>query len=100
MQRFQTSIELIQGKWSINVVYKIYILEEPSYNELLKALPGINSRTLTDRLRLLETRGILQREVHNTKPLHVTYKITDFGKGWIYSLLPAILFSSLSESQL
>ena len=53
LQRFQTSIELIQGKWSINVVYKIYILEEPSYNELLKALPGINSRTLTDRLRII-----------------------------------------------
>jgi DNA-binding HxlR family transcriptional regulator len=97
LQRFQTGIELIQGKWSINVVYMIYVLQEPSYNELLKSLPGINSRTLTNRLRLLESRGILQRVVHDTTPLHVTYKVSDFGNGWIYSLIPAILYSTRPE---
>jgi len=95
--RFQTALSFIEGKWTVDVLYMIFLMENPGYNQLLQALPGLNSRTLTDRLKLLEEKLIVNRTAHDTHPVRVTYTMSDFGLGLIYLLLPALLYLGWPE---
>ena len=72
---------LMQGKWTIDIIYMIFFLKNPFFNELRRSLPEINTRTLTLRLKFLEEKGVIKRIVHTGKPVRVSYEITEFGKG-------------------
>ena len=67
------------------------IYNECSFNELKRALQGVSTRTLTDRLRLLEQRGIIKREVKTTSPLRVNYTLSDFGKQEVILFIPVLV---------
>jgi DNA-binding HxlR family transcriptional regulator len=43
-------------------------------------MPQITERMLSIQLRQLEEDGIVQRQVHSTKPLKVEYSRTEFGR--------------------
>jgi DNA-binding HxlR family transcriptional regulator len=49
-------------------------------HELLAALPGISSKTLTIRLRDLENHGLVERQVYPEVPPRVVYGLTAKGK--------------------
>lgn len=88
---FRQFFEMIQGKWSIDILFFLMIYEECSFNELKRALQGVSTRTLTDRLRLLEKRGIIKREVKTTAPLRVNYTLSNFGKEEIVLFIPVLV---------
>jgi DNA-binding HxlR family transcriptional regulator len=96
-QRFQEAIDIIQGRWTIDVLYVITLFEAPSYNQILQALPGINSRTLTDRLKHLEGKEVIERTIQAIRPVRVNYRVTEYGKKLISLLLPAVLFCGWPE---
>ena len=91
MNQFKQFFTLIQGKWSSEIWFSLLIFNELSFNELKRALPGINTRTLTDRLRLLEQRKIIIRNVKTESPLRVNYSLSDFGKEEGLLLVPVII---------
>ena len=51
--------------------------------ELREAIPGISDRLLTERLKELETAGIVTREVEPTRPPQVSYRLTPKGQALI-----------------
>ncbi|UTV82346.1 winged helix-turn-helix transcriptional regulator [Acidithiobacillus sp. YTS05] len=61
------------------------------FGALKKAIPGISSRILTERLRNLESAGVVFRDYRPTIPPEVWYGLTAKGKE-----LGAVL-SSLNE---
>ncbi len=73
------TIELIGTKWSIRILREL-IKGERRTHELAEALPGISSKTLTLRLRMLEKHGIIQRKVYAEVPPHVEYSLTEKGQ--------------------
>ena len=56
------------------------------FNELLGAAPGLSDRLLTERLRELESEGLVRRTVIPGPPALVSYELTEAGK----SLKPVI----------
>ncbi|WP_027840364.1 winged helix-turn-helix transcriptional regulator [Pyruvatibacter mobilis] len=76
---------LIGGAWTPNVIWH---LSEGArrFSELRADIPPISPKVLTQRLRQLEERGIVHREVKPTSPPSVEYSLTDLG----CELLPAI----------
>jgi DNA-binding HxlR family transcriptional regulator len=50
---------------------------EARFGELKRRLGAISTKTLTDRLRLLEREGWVSRHYEPTVPPQVTYAITD-----------------------
>ena len=64
---------------------------ECGFNELKDRLDGISTRTLTDRLRLLEKAKIVKRVVKTESPLRVNYSLTNFGKEEVVLFVPIIL---------
>ncbi|WP_230873793.1 winged helix-turn-helix transcriptional regulator [Paenibacillus woosongensis] len=51
------------------------------FGELRRRLHPISPKTLTDRLRLLEEKGIVTRTLYPGVPLHVQYDLTESGQG-------------------
>jgi DNA-binding HxlR family transcriptional regulator len=75
----QFILELLSSKWSILILRELFRGDRRTH-ELLEALPGISSKTLTLRLRELELHGLVKRTVYAEIPPHVEYALTEKGR--------------------
>lgn len=76
---FQRAIEFIGRRWVGAILY--VLLDGPRrFNELLARVPNISDRLLTERLRELETAGMVTRDVQPGPPVRVVYELTDAGR--------------------
>lgn len=87
---FQRAIELIGKRWT-GAVLKALIPRPARFNQLLTGIPGISDRVLTERLRELETEGLVERLVDPGPPVRVSYRLTARGR----ALEP--VFAAVSE---
>ena len=49
-------------------------------NEILATVPGLSDRLLTERLRELESEGVVRRTVIAGPPVRVSYDLTEAGR--------------------
>jgi DNA-binding HxlR family transcriptional regulator len=83
--RFHHAVELIGRRWS-GAIISMMMSGPQCFNELLAAVPGLSDRLLTERLRELESEGLVRRTVISGPPVRVSYALTEAGK----SLKPVI----------
>src|SRR6266496_5670586 len=76
---FQRAIELIGKRWT-GAVVKALLPGPARFNQLLAGIPGISDRVLTERLRELETEGLVERLVDPGPPVRVSYRLTARGR--------------------
>ncbi|MHA2008462.1 MAG: winged helix-turn-helix transcriptional regulator [Promethearchaeota archaeon] len=93
-------LTFLQKKWTMDIIYIIRIKGKPFFNEIRKALPEINSRTLTTRLKEFEQNKVVTRTVIETHPIRVSYELTELGKGVYELLLPLLFFFALEKNKL
>jgi len=80
-----TTVQLIGNKWKLLIIRNL--LRSPQrFSELMKGVPGISQKVLTDNLRAMECDGIINREVFAEVPPKVVYSLSDVGN----SLRPII----------
>ena len=77
--RFHRAVELIGRRWT-GAIIRLLLPAPKRFNELLGAIPGISDRLLTERLRELESTGIIRREVQSGSPVRVVYELTQRGR--------------------
>jgi DNA-binding HxlR family transcriptional regulator len=75
----QFTLDLLGNKWSILVLRELFGGDRRTH-ELLKALPGISTKTLTQRLRELEAQGLVDRRIYAEIPPRVEYSLTPKGR--------------------
>lgn len=85
-----TVVELIGNKWKLLIIRNL-LTKTSRFNELMKGLPGISQKVLTDNLRSLESNGLVSRTVYAEVPPRVEYSLTQLG----HSLKP--LFDSMTD---
>lgn len=74
-----TTLQLIGNKWKIFVVW--HLLErERRFSELLREIPGISQKVLTENLRALEKDGMIVRTVYPEVPPRVEYALSSLGR--------------------
>ncbi|MBW5446138.1 transcriptional regulator [Cohnella sp. CFH 77786] len=73
-------LEILDSKWTLILLFELFNGTR-RFGELRRKLQPISPKTLTDRLRLLEERGIVTRTLYPGVPLHVEYELTECGKG-------------------
>ena len=83
--RFHHAVELIGRRWS-GAIISVMLGGPQCFNEMLAAVPGISDRLLTERLRELESEGLVRRTVIPGPPVRVSYELTEAGE----SLKPVI----------
>jgi len=77
----QRALSIIGEKWMLFILREfIYNEEKQGFNQLLRSLKPISSRTLSLKLKKLEALGLLHRRVVNKRPIKVEYSITSEGK--------------------
>src|SRR5688572_22217009 len=80
-----TCMSLLGGAWTPNVIW--YLSGGPRrFGELRRDIPRVSPKMLTARLRALEERGVVTREVMPTSPPSVEYGLTTLGR----ELIPVI----------
>ncbi|MEI8337569.1 MAG: helix-turn-helix domain-containing protein [bacterium] len=63
------------------------LLSEPKrFSEIESSLKGISSRTITKKLKLLETKNLIQKHISNERPPKTRYSLTKNGKA-LYKIL-------------
>eukprot|EP00439_Symbiodinium_sp_Y106_P089517 s1_g2053.t1 len=78
-------MSIIGGAWTPNVIW--HLGDGPRrFSELQIDIPPISAKVLTQRLRQLESKGVVVRNVMPTSPPTVEYSLTDLGQ----ELIPAI----------
>jgi DNA-binding HxlR family transcriptional regulator len=71
--------KVLSSFWAIVVIY--YLMDGPKgFNELLRAIPGMNSKTLSRTLKSLVSKGLVVREVVSVQPFAVQYRLTPMGE--------------------
>ncbi|TCS76441.1 winged helix-turn-helix transcriptional regulator [Pectinatus cerevisiiphilus] len=73
-----TTVQLIGNKWRL-LILRLLFDSTCRFSVLLKNIPGISAKVLTDNLRSMENDGLITREVCSHSPLHVEYSISPLG---------------------
>lgn len=75
-----TLLHLFGDRWSLSI---LHILQAgPSRHQgLVRSLPGISTRTLSERLKLLENLHLISRVIYPEVPPRVEYALTERGRG-------------------
>ena len=81
------AIELVGKRWTGAIVYVLLGHEQPMrFSEVGQAVPQLSDRLLSERMKELEARGIVERQVHAEAPVRVEYELTTMGR----DLAPAL----------
>lgn len=83
---FHAAIELIGKRWTGAIIWALSDDGPMRFAELKRAVPGLSDRLLSQRLRELESSGLMDRTVEEGQPVKVIYELTEKGQG----LRPAI----------
>ena len=72
------TLDVVGGKWKLILI--AILREGPKrFNELSREA-GISSRILSKELTELQMNGLVERKVSDTKPVSVSYEVTDYSK--------------------
>ena len=78
-------MSFLRGAWTPNVIW--YLSGGPRrFGELRSDIPRISAKVLSARLRELEEKGVVARQVMATSPPSAEYSLTELGS----ELIPAI----------
>ena len=75
----ERGMRLIGGKWTGSILY--HLKDGPvRFNDLARMLGGASKKMIDQRLKELESRGMVLRTVLSDRPIAVTYELTPFGQ--------------------
>lgn len=67
-------------KWTLLIIALLQSRNPRRFNDMLSELSGISTKTLSERLKELETTSLVRRKVFPEVPPRVEYSLTDNGK--------------------
>lgn len=80
------TLSMFSGKWKIVVLFHLGTDGAYRFNELMRLMPKVTHKVLTNQLREMAEDGLILREVTTDSRVKVTYRITDLGR----TLMPII----------
>lgn len=75
----ERALNVMGDKHSLLIIQSLRQFEPRRFLELQEQLPGISTRTLTKRLKMLEGVGVLHRKQYMEMPPRVEYRLTERG---------------------
>lgn len=94
--------EKIADKWVLMII-NVLARETQHFNLLKKSIQGISPKVLSQKLKMLERDGFIERQVQNTAPIRVDYSLTALGlevaemayqlKDWAESNIEQVIYA-------
>lgn len=76
---FHHAVEVIGRRWT-GAIVRALLAGVTHYSDLVRTIPGLSDRMLSERLKELEAEGIVERRVVATTPVTVEYSLTEKGR--------------------
>jgi DNA-binding HxlR family transcriptional regulator len=83
---YHEAIELIGRRWTGAIVSVLIHRTTLRFGEIAEAVPELSDRLLSERMKELESRGVVCRTVRPGRPVRVEYALTEMGR----ELAPAV----------
>ena len=78
---YEEAIRLVGNKWSLQIIKELHLRKKPvRFNEFIRALRPISSKTLSSKLKELANCGVIKKEVIAETPILVKYSLTEKGQ--------------------
>ncbi len=78
---YHEAVELIGRRWSGAIMAVLISSPRPlRFSEIGAAVPDLSDRLLSERVKELEERGLVVRQVDPGPPVRVTYAASDMGR--------------------
>ena len=84
--RYHEAVELVGKRWTGAILYVLLQSGRLRFTEIGQAVPALSDRLLSERMKELEARGIVERRVLPGSPTRVEYELTEKGR----ELAPAL----------
>lgn len=86
-------IRMIQGRWKLPILFRLFAAPGMRTLQLKRDLPGISQKMLTQQLRELMVDRLVDRIDFDEKPLRVEYRLSELGAQLMPVLIVARQFS-------
>lgn len=73
------TLEILNGKWKPSIICNLGN-KDCRHDELMKLMPGISQKVLTQQLNSLIQEKIITKHDNHSFPRSVTYSLTDMGR--------------------
>jgi DNA-binding HxlR family transcriptional regulator len=83
---YHEAVELVGRRWT-GAILRVLIDGPLRFSEIAQAIPELSDRLLSERMKELEARGMVQRTVLPGPPLRVQYELSQMGS----ELEPALI---------
>lgn len=75
--KFEKAMGILGQRWTGMIIYQL--LEGPTRFCNIESAIGVSGRVLSERLKDLESEGIVKREVFPETPVRIEYSLTEKG---------------------
>lgn len=77
--KYESAADLLGKKWTGKIVH--VLLSGPKrFKDIKEKIPEMSDKMITDRMKELESSGIVLRQVYPEMPVRIEYELTEKGK--------------------
>ncbi len=87
-------VRMIHGRWKLPILFRLFADPTLRSSQLMRDMPGISQKMLTQHLRALEKDRLVERIDFGEKPLRVEYRLSEEGRRLMPVLFEARRFSA------
>lgn len=74
------AVELVGKRWTGAIVSVLLAAGPLRFSEVAQAIPQLSDRLLSERMKELEARGVVERTVYADSPVRVEYELSEMGR--------------------
>lgn len=75
------TLDIIGDRWTLLLIRDLF-LGATKFTEFRESSPGMPTKILSDRLKALESHGIIERRMYSEHPLRAEYYLTSLGRSF------------------
>jgi DNA-binding HxlR family transcriptional regulator len=76
---YHEAVELVGRRWT-GAILRVLMDGPMRFSEVAQSVPELSDRLLSERMKELEARGMVERTVHPGPPLRVEYSLSEMGR--------------------
>jgi DNA-binding HxlR family transcriptional regulator len=78
--RLHEAVELVGKRWTGAILAVMLQAGPMRFSQIAQAVPALSDRLLSERMKELEARGMVERRVGGASPARVEYELTRMGR--------------------
>lgn len=74
------TFKIMGKKFTVLILRNMMYMGQTKFSQFLESVEEINSKTLSARLKEMESEGLIERKIYHESPVRIEYLLTDKGR--------------------